>query len=435
MRVLVVSNLYPPVVRGGYELECAEVVARLARRDEVLVLTSTVDREFTSTVDRVLTSTVDRDQSVPDSFVRRELDLMGSGPRGALVAPLSTLRALRTMRRTLEHFKPDVAYVWNGADLPHALFGVLADSEIPIVFRVCEQWLKGLFVEDQFMRYLNPGHRGARRAWAELARAINRVPALRLNPVPSMVAAISWNSQAVRDQTGVPAMVRPVLERVIYPTTRRVDELRGLERKPDPAPRIAFLGRLETFKGPDVAVRAIAVMRREHGLVARLTLAGSGPVSDRRRLEDLARAEGVSDLVDLPGALDRAGVEDLLSRVQALVVPSVWEEPFGMVAIEGAAAGVPVVASDVGGISEGLHDKEHALLFPSGDAIACASALVATLRDTEATTARVKRALERSLDFGLESYLDAAEGFLEDAIRVIRDAGVADDSPVRSGMR
>ena len=146
MRVLVVSNLYPPVVRGGYELECAEVVARLAKRNEVMVLTSTLDR----------------DQSAPDSLVQRELDLMGSGPRGALLAPLSTLRALRTMHRTLEHFKPDVAYVWNGAELPHALFSVLAENDIPIVFRVREQWLKGLFVEDQFMRYLNPGPRGAR---------------------------------------------------------------------------------------------------------------------------------------------------------------------------------------------------------------------------------------------------------------------------------
>jgi glycosyltransferase involved in cell wall biosynthesis len=416
MRVLVVSNLYPPVVRGGYELECAEVVARLAKRNEVMVLTSTLDR----------------DQSAPDSLVQRELDLMGSGPRGALLAPLSTLRALRTMHRTLEHFKPDVAYVWNGADLPHALFSVLAENDIPIVFRVCEQWLKGLFVEDQFMRYLNPGPRGARRAWAEIARAINRVPALRLEPAPAVVAAISWNSQALRRQTGVPATVQPVLERVIYPTTRRVDQLRGLERRPDPAPRIAFLGRLEAFKGPDVAVRAVAVMRRDHGIAARLTLAGPGSTSDRRRLEDLASADGVSDLVDLPGALDRTGVEDLLSRVQALVVPSVWEEPFGMVAIEGAAAGVPVVASNVGGISEGLHDKEHALLFPPGDAVACAAALVATLRDAEATTARVQRARERTLDFGLEGYLDATERFLEDGIRAL---GSAADSPFQKGMR
>ena len=416
MRVLVVSNLYPPVVRGGYELECAEVVARLAERNEVVVLTSTLDRHRTAR----------------DSSVRRELDLMGSGPRGALVAPLNTLRALRTMRRTLEHFKPDVAYVWNGADLPHALFSVLAENEIPIVLRVCEQWLKGLFVEDQFMRYLNPGHRGARRVWAEIARAINRVPALRLEPAPAVMAAISWNSQAVRRQTGVPAMVRPMLERVIYPTTRRVDELRGLKCRPDPAPRVAFLGRLEAFKGPDVAVCAIAVMRREHGLDARLTLAGPGSVSDCRRLEDLARAEGVSDLVDLTGALDRGGVEDLLSRVRALVVPSVWEEPFGMVAIEGAAAGVPVVASNVGGISEGLHDKEHALLFPPGDAVACASALVATLRDAEATAARVQRARERSLDFDLEGYLDAAERFLKDAMRAFDAAA---DSPVQTGVR
>jgi glycosyltransferase involved in cell wall biosynthesis len=380
-------------------MECAEVVARLSEHHEVLVLTSTFERRLAPT----------------DGLVRRELDLVAPGPRGTLSAPLSALRAVRTMRRTLEDFAPDLAYVWNGARLPHAALGILAEDGTPVVFRVCEHWFGGLFAQDQFMRYLYPGQRGARRAWSILARAFNRVPALRVDPVRAMVAAISWNSHAVRRQSGVPAVVHPVLEGVLHPTTRRVDELAGLVRAPDPTPLIAFLGRLEALKGPDVAVRAIAIMRREHDIDARLTLAGPGERSDRRRLQELALTEGVEDLVDMPGALDRAGVEALLSRAHVLVVPSVWEEPFGMVAIEGAAASVPVVASDVGGISEGLQHGQHALLFEPGDAAACAAAVVATLLETEATAARVLRAHERARCFALEGYLAATERFLEDA--------------------
>ena len=63
-----------------------------------------------------------------------------------------------------------------------------------------------------------------------------------------------------------------------------------------------------------------------------------------------------------------------------MIVPSVWEEPFPLVTIEGALARVPLVASDVGGIGEGMHDEEHALLFARADAAGAAAALARTLQ-------------------------------------------------------
>ena len=77
---------------------------------------------------------------------------------------------------------------------------------------------------------------------------------------------------------------------------------------------------------------------------------------------------------------------------------------------------MPLVASDVGGIGEGMHDEQHALLFPRGDAAAAARALARTLREGPQTTARVKRAHERALAmFAVGPYLDAQERFVEDA--------------------
>jgi hypothetical protein len=143
MRILVVSTLYPPVAFGGYEVECSGVVERLRERNEVLVLTSEMDRV----------------KAGRQPEVRRELELLTPNARGALRAPLASLRAARAARRGLA-WEPDLVYVWNGSEVPHAALRVLADSGVPLAFRVCEHWFGGIFVDDQFLRELLPANRG-----------------------------------------------------------------------------------------------------------------------------------------------------------------------------------------------------------------------------------------------------------------------------------
>ena len=93
---------------------------------------------------------------------------------------------------------------------------------------------------------------------------------------------------------------------------------------------------------------------------------------------------------------------------------------FRLVTIEGALARVPLVASDVGGIGEGMADEEHALLFPRGDAQRGRRALARILRETEQTAARVARAYERAQSFRLGPYLDNQERFVFDALTALR---------------
>jgi glycosyltransferase involved in cell wall biosynthesis len=106
-----------------------------------------------------------------------------------------------------------------------------------------------------------------------------------------------------------------------------------------------------------------------------------------------------------------------------MIVPSTWDEPFPLVTIEGALARVPLVASDVGGIGEGMHDEEHALLFPRQDAGAAAAALARTLRETEQTATRVERAYKRAQSFRLGPYLEEQERFVLDALSTLRANG------------
>ncbi len=399
MRILVVSTLYPPLARGGYEVECSGVVERLRERHEVLVLSSDTHRE----------------EIAPQADVRRELAGLTPDARGATRAPLAALRASATARRALA-WRPDLVYCWNGSSIPHTALRVLADSDVPLAFRVCEHWFGGIFVQDQFMRELLPGRRSpARSTWAAGCRALNRLPALRLDPRAPLRTAISWNSEAIRRMVELQPFVEPALERVGHSVPRHGDLYAAVVRDPAPEPEIMFVGRVTPYKGVAVAIEALALLRVEHGISARLVVAGPQDAEHAAEMRRLAQELGVADAVDWRGALAPEQVAAGLARAHALIVPSVWDEPFPLVTIEGALARVPLVASDVGGIGEGMHDEQHALLFARGDARMAAAALARTLTEADRTAARVQRAHARAQDFRLGPYLDAQERFVEDA--------------------
>jgi glycosyltransferase involved in cell wall biosynthesis len=399
VRILILSTLYPPVAVGGYEVECSGVVERLRERHDVLVLTS--DR--------------DADGVAVRADVRRELRLLTPDERGALRAPRASVGAVASARRALA-WGPDLVYSWNGSSIPQAALRVLADSQVPLAFRVCEHWFGGVFVQDQFMRELLPASRApARAAWAVGCRAVNRLPSLRLDPHAPMRTAISWNSEAIRRMVQLQPFVEPVLERVGHSVPRHGDVYARVVRAPAPQPEIVFLGRVTPYKGLEVAIQALALLASEHEITARLVVLGPEDSDHGAELRRLAQRLGVAERIDWRGPVAAEQIAAGLARAHALIVPSVWDEPFPLVTIEGALARVPLVASDVGGIGEGMHDEQHALLFARGDARLAAAALARTLRDTDETQARVTRAYERAQTFRLGPYLDEQERFVADS--------------------
>ncbi|MDP9400185.1 MAG: glycosyltransferase [Actinomycetota bacterium] len=133
-------------------------------------------------------------------------------------------------------------------------------------------------------------------------------------------------------------------------------------------PRVLFHGRVQAEKGVHTLVRALALLRAD----ARLVLVGDG--SERARVEALARELGVADRLRITGFVPHEQVPTALAHADVAVLPSVSEE-LGTAMLEALHAGLPVVASRVGGIPEVIEDGVSGLLTPPGDPAALAAAL------------------------------------------------------------
>lgn len=418
MRILVISNFYPPAHFGGYELECAGVVEHLRARHEVAVLSSRHDRE-----------------RVPaESGIWRALPYGSYRKRDSLRAPVWALSAARTTRRVLDEFRPDLIFVWNGSRIPQVALRLAEGHGVPVAYRVCEHWFGGIYRDDTFLRHLLPGDRGLRRVWGLLMRAVNRHPALRIELSTPVRAAVSWVTDVIRDMTPRPPTLDPALERTLFPGLEIPESPR---RHPEGRPKVLFAGRLADTKAPDVAIRALGLLRERHGIDAELLLAGAyDDPSYERTLHALVAELGLGEHVQFLGRLERSALEDLYARVHVGVVPSRWQEPGALALSETAAAAVPVVAARSGGMPELLREGEHALFFEIDDVDACAAALAEVLEHPEDTAARVERARARVKGQSIDRYYEETDRFVADAVAAItgRPAGEPPLSPAGAGL-
>lgn len=194
---------------------------------------------------------------------------------------------------------------------------------------------------------------------------------------------------------------------------------------------LAFAGRIQPLKAPDVLLRATAALvRRDPGLRRRLVvLVAGGPsgtgLEQPRSLMDLAVELGIDDVTRF---LPPQGGQDLVNVYRAadvVAVPS-HNESFGLVALEAQACGTPVVAARVGGLPVAVDDEVSGLLVPTHDTEDWADALarVALRPEVRAVLSRGARehaqrfSWRRTTDALLDIYREAMAAFRGTALEV-----------------
>ena len=209
----------------------------------------------------------------------------------------------------------------------------------------------------------------------------------------------------------------------------------GERRRPPRDPELLFVGRLQPLKGPDIAVRILAEVRRSHP-TAQLRIIGgtsgngvgsTGPTD----LQALAASLGVADALTIEPAVDQ---RDLVARYHAadvVLVPS-RSETFGLVALEAQACGIPVVAAAVAGLEAVVGDG--GALVPGHDPVDHAAAVLRYLDDPVLADAASQAGITTGRRSSWERTVDRLVAiYSEVAAEARADADAASDDAVAVG--
>lgn len=189
------------------------------------------------------------------------------------------------------------------------------------------------------------------------------------------VAISSYTARELRKFADVPIEVIPYTAELPPPS-----EVPASRRG---NPSILFVGRLIERKGVHHLIRALGAVRER--TPARLVIIGDGP--ERPRLEELARNAGVAEHVEFRGRVTDEELRRAYAEAGVFVLPSVLDarqdtEGLGVVLLEAMNYSVPVIASDIGGITDIVEHDRSGLLVPPGDELALANAVARVLTDT-----------------------------------------------------
>jgi glycogen synthase len=178
--------------------------------------------------------------------------------------------------------------------------------------------------------------------------------------------------------------------------------LAGPNEIPEARLCFAYLGRLVSEKGIPVLLNAARQVMDE-GLRFDLLLIGDGP--DRQKLQNQIVSNGLASCARITGFLQGAVLDNLMERVHAVVMPSVWEETAGLSAIEQMMRGRLVIASNIGGLAEIVGGA--GMLFTPRDVGALASCMKKVIREPELIFRLGTKARQRALElFGYSRMLE-----------------------------
>jgi glycogen(starch) synthase len=413
MRILILSNFYPPARSGGYTQWCQEVSDGLARRGHsIAVLTSRHERDKASSgehnIHRLLHLEGDLNYYRPLRFFTRW--------------KTEHRENLAILERTLRDFDPDLIFVWGMWALSKDLAG-RAERLLPgrVVYYLSDYWT---VAQDWHTGYWQaPARRGAMRSVKRaLGAAAMAILARERQPGPELQRVICVSAR-LRDrlvEAGLPIQHA----RVIYGGTDvgRFPERRNGDR-PDGTIRLLYAGQIVHHKGVHTAIEAMAKLVNERNVRRmHLTLVGSGHPEYEAQLRDIVHKEHLQDHVSFEAPASRDQMPDLLHRFDALVFPSIYEEPLARMTQEAMAAGLVVVGTTTGGTEEILSEGETGLTFAPGDASGLADQVIRLVSDPDLRR-RLSKAGRQTV---LEKFtLDRMVSEIDDYLR----ACLADRSP------
>jgi glycosyltransferase involved in cell wall biosynthesis len=313
----------------------------------------------------------------------------------SLTRPLQVVRSFWGSGRRFWRLLDDVDTVWLLGPYAHAIGFVL--------LALARRRRVALGVRQDLPRYVRSRHPDAR--WMHLVadglEATFRLLARRL-------AVVVVGGDLAERYAGSPRLLELMVS--LVPEADLVELTEALTRTRHPVRRLLSVGRLDREKNPLLLAEVMAEL---HLLDAgwRLTVVGDGPM--RAELQARVDELGLGDSVELRGYVPIDGELPELYRSADAFLHISWTEGVPQVLFEAFAAGLPVVATDVGGVARAVADA--AILIPPGDSAAAVTALGRLAADEVLREGLIEMGLQRVREHTLEAETRRLVRFLEGA--------------------
>ena len=385
MKVLMVSWEYPPVVIGGLGRHVHNLATALAEAGhEVVVLSrrpSGTDPSSHPSTDEIAEGV----RVVAAAQDPHEFDFGLDMMAWTLAMGHSMTRAglaIKTQGRRAGPWQPDVVHAHDWL-VAHPAVALAEYFDVPLVSTI------------------HATEAGRHSGWVSgpISRQVHAVESWLVHESDSLITcSVSMGDEITElfgPGLGEIRVIRNGIDAALWPFA---------PRRPRTGPaRLLYLGRLEYEKGIHDAIAALPRIRRTHPGTT-LTIAGTG--TQQQWLVEQARKHKVFRAVDFVGHLNHDALVGLLHTADAAVLPSHYE-PFGIVALEAAATGIPLVTSNVGGLGEAVINGHTGVSYPPRDIAALAAAVRVVLDDPKAAQHMAVAARERlTSDFGWHTVAD-----------------------------
>lgn len=408
MRILFLSNFFPPARPGGYTQWCHEVAEQLAERGHTIgVLTSRYER-------------VKAPSNEPNIYrlLHLEGDLHYYRPLHFFTQWKKEHREnLVFLEEIIKEFAPDLLFVWGMWALSKAL-PAWAEQLMPgrVVYYLSDYWPSALDMHTTYWQ--SPIQRWpqqlAKRALSKVAMSIltkETQPALKLQ----QAICVSARVRDLLVEAGLPVQDAHVIhggtdvERFL--NVRARDYLAG-------SLKLLYAGQLVQHKGVHTAIEAMAKLVKVRGInQIHLTLVGVGHPDYEAFLHDLVNVNGLRDYVTFHKPVSKGEMPALLQQFDVLIFPSIYEEPLARMTQEAMASGLVVVGTTTGGTKEILRDGETGFTFAPEDADGLAEQVAKLIIDPDLCSRLAKAGRQMVLEnFTLDKMVKEIEVYLQEVM-------------------
>ncbi len=431
MKILAITNLFPPHHAGTFDHHCQAVIEALRLRGHTIF---------------ILTSNHGLKTEQLDEDIHRRLLLNGVYEHPAVTGYLE-LKSLelhnhQVLQEAIEHFAPELVQVFSLHGLSKSLIFALHNSRLPVAYDVFDYWLSAEIREDPWLRFWNSpslsllaqssrtalevsGERGRldTSAPTRLMKGYDRVPALfgsakdRAAVQPNSIGGFRFDhlyfcSKALKhlaEQVGF--VVRHA--GVIYPGISP-SYVGAIKPTSAPISKLLLVARLNEESGAMTALKALQIARQA-GLKVTLSVCGRGDSDYMAKLRSFVVSRQLPvEFINVSNS--RSDMPAVYKHHDVLLHTPEWAEPFPFTPLEAMGCGLTVISSTAGEAGELLRHGENCLTYPSGDAAQLA-ARVQELLISPALRCQMAEAAQSEVlaQFNDATVIDQVENFLTEA--------------------